>query len=203
MTFTGAGLALAGSAHAAMANCMSPVGSCDISNVPDDQLLCNCADGSGGGFGGGNAWAGLNDMELVPVCEVELAAFCGGAPPPPGLMCSTPSGDCTISNVPFDAISCECADGSGFGYGGGNMWAGLSDPELVMVCEGIVDTECMGGPPPPPPGIQCSSRLGDCTVENDPEDFVSCECADGTGFAGGGGMAWAGLTEEELALVCA
>lgn len=203
LTFVGA--VVPATAQAAVANCMSPDGSCEISNDPEDSLVCNCADGSGGGLVGGMAWAGLTEMELQPICEAELAAFCGVPMPPPGLMCGTPSGTCTISNDPIDFIDCTCADGSGFGMGGGNAWAGLSDPELIMICEGIVDTECMGGPPPPPPppvGVNCTSRLGDCTVENDPEDYVACECADGSAVEGGGGMEWSGLTEGELLMVC-
>ena len=204
LTLTVAGLVAPASAHAAMASCMSPDGSCEISNVPDDMLNCMCADGSGGGYGGGNMWAGLSDMELQPVCDAELASFCGGAPPPPpGLVCATMNGTCEISNSPFDYIDCLCSDGTGFGYGGGNMWAGLSDPELIMICEGIANTECMGGPPPPPPSaVECSSRLGTCVVDNVPEDSVDCQCADGGEVGGVGGNMWAGLSEGEMLMVC-
>ncbi|MCX4246076.1 MYXO-CTERM sorting domain-containing protein [Paraliomyxa miuraensis] len=193
---------IGGPAMAATANCMSPDGSCEVSNDFEDTLSCMCADGSGGGMVGGMAWAGLSEMELQLVCDDQLALFCGAPPPPPGIPCGTASGDCVISNTPEDFISCECADGSGFGFGGGNAWAGLSDMELVDVCEDVVDMEC-GAPPPPPPGeLECGNDLGTCTITNDPADFIECACANGLGFGGGGGNEWAGLSEEELLMVC-
>ena len=202
--FTLTELVAPGLAEAATANCMSPDGACEVSNDAGDWIMCSCADGSGGGGGGGNEWDGLTEMELEPICDQQLAMFCAGGPPPPppGIPCGTASGACLISNMPFDSLECTCADGSAFGYGGGNAWAGLDEMELVGVCEDIVDIECAGGPPPPPPGLECTSPVGACSISNDPEDFIECACVDGTGFGGGGGMTWAGLSDEELLMVC-
>lgn len=48
----------------------------------------------------------------------------------------------------------------------------------------------------------CDSPIGMCSVSNDFDDSVSCECADGSGGFGGGGNEWAGLTEAELGPIC-
>lgn len=130
--------------------CMSPAGSCVIDNVPEDSLSCECADGSGGGLAGGNAWAGLSDVELAMQCEVELASLCGGAPPPPPppppvLECSSGLGSCVIGNEPIDFLECECTSAPGFGGGGGTDWAGLSDEELLMLCEDMLADGCTVG----------------------------------------------------------
>lgn len=187
-------------AQAAVANCMSLDGSCEVNNDMGDFVACECADGSGGAGGGGNDWAGLSDLELQPICDEQLAMFCGPPPPPSGIPCASPAGSCFIDNVPEDSLSCECADGSGGGMAGGMMWAGYSDMELLAECEIELDLFC--GPPPPPAGLECSNRLGDCTISNDPTDWIECTCADGEGFAGGGGMMWAGLSDDELVLEC-
>ncbi len=193
-----AGLSIPASAHAAQAQCVSPEGDCTVSNVPEDNLTCNCANGLGGGFFGGNQWAGLNDADLQPICDAELAAFCGGQPVP-GLECMGATGTCTISNNPFDWVECECDDGSGFGGGGGNDWAGLNDGDLLAICEGFADN-CAAGPPPPP-GVQCGNADGFCEVDNNP-DSLFCECNDGSGFGFEGGNNWDGLNDGDLLMIC-
>lgn len=190
-----------GTAKAASATCMDATGDCEVGNVPEDSVFCECADGSAGGGGGGNSWAGLSDAELVPICEAELVAFCGGVMPPPGLQCSTPVGDCTIDNDPEDFISCECTDGSSFGMGGGNAWAGLSDAELLATCESVANSEC-GGPPPLPEPVVCEGKFGSCELTNIPEDSISCDCAEGEDYENIGGSEWDELSDKELYDVC-
>lgn len=194
-----------GTAAAATANCMNPDGSCEVSNDGMDFTSCECADGTGVAGGGGNAWAGLSELELQPICEEQLAMFCGPVMPPDGIPCASPAGSCIIDNDPEDSLGCECADGSGGGFAGGNAWAGLSDMELLMQCEQELAVLCGGAPPPPPPpppALECSSRLGACSIASEPLDFLVCECADGNAFEGGGGNDWAGLSEEELLMIC-
>jgi MYXO-CTERM domain-containing protein len=128
-------------AYAATANCMSPTGSCEVSNDGEDFTECACADGTGIGGGGGNDWAGLSEVELQPICEEQLANLCG-PPPLPDLMCSNRLGECTISNDPVDFVECTCASGEDFSGGGGMMWAGLSDEELLLECEAQLDEGC-------------------------------------------------------------
>lgn len=191
-----------GVAEAAMADCMSPDGSCEVNNDAGDFVSCACADGSGVAGGGTNDWAGLSELELQPICEEQLAMFCGPVPPPAGVQCMSPVGTCTIDNIPEDSLSCECVDGSGGGFAGGNMWAGLSEMELLDQCNMELASLCGGAPPPPPPSLECSSPLGECTIANQPADFLECTCADGMGFSGGGGNDWAELSEEELLMLC-
>lgn len=264
--FTLTTLAGPGLAQAATAGCMSADGSCEVSNDGFDWTECMCADGSGGGGGGGNEWAGLSEVELGPICEEQLASFCGpfvppdyvecydvlgyciidnepedelqcecldgsvgGLPPggmawagwsdvqllaeceaqlamicvpPPGsIACSNVNGECTIANVPQDLLACQCTNGDGGGFGGGNAWAGYSELELHGECGTQLVGLC-GGPLPPPPWLECSSSLGECIIDNDPEDLLECTCADGERIASGGGSEWAGLSEEELFMEC-
>lgn len=253
-------------AKAAIAACMSPDGSCEVSNDGFDWIECMCADGSGVGGGGGNEWAGLTELELAPICEEQLANFCGpfvppdyvecygllgsciidnepedelecqcldgssgGVPPggmawagwsdvqllaeceaqldmicvpPPGsVVCSNVNGECAIANVPEDLLNCQCTSGEGGGFGGGNAWAGYSELELHGEC-GMQLVGLCGGPLPPPPWVECSSSLGECLIDNDPEDLLECTCADGERIADGGGSEWADLSEEELFMEC-
>lgn len=204
LTFTLTELVGPGIAEAAIADCMSADGSCEVSNDAGDFVSCSCADGTGVAGGGTNDWAGLSELELQPICEEQLAMLCGPVPPPAGVQCVSPAGACVIDNVPEDSLSCECVDGSGGGLAGGNMWAGLSDMELLDQCNMELASLCGGAPPPPPPppALECSSRLGACTIASEPEDFLECVCADGMGFSGGGGNDWAGLSDEELLALC-
>ena len=81
-------------AQAAVANCMTPDGACEVSNDGVDSVFCECADGSAGGGGGFMEWAGLSEMDLQPICVEQIAIFCG----PPmfdGIPCSSPSGSIT------------------------------------------------------------------------------------------------------------
>lgn len=50
--------------------------------------------------------------------------------------------------------------------------------------------------------VDCSDPTGSCTVSNDGMDFVSCECTAGPSGGGGGGNAWAGLSDEQLYEAC-
>lgn len=185
-------------AHAATANCMSADGTCEVSNDGFDWVDCTCADGSGGGGGGGNDWAGLSEVELGPICEEQLAAFCGPFIPPGYLVCEGAFGSCTIDNDPEDSISCECFDGSGGGVPGGGAWAGWSDMQLLTECEAQLDMVCQ----PPPGSLECSNANGSCTIDNVPEDFLACECLDGSLGIIGGGNSWGGYSELELSGEC-
>ncbi len=49
--------------------------------------------------------------------------------------CSNAFGSCTVSNDGSDSISCTCDGGGGDGGTGGNDWAGLSEAELMEICE--------------------------------------------------------------------
>lgn len=113
--------------------------------------------------------------------------------------CMTANGICEVSNVPDDSGSCECADGGAGGFGGGNEWAAYNQAQMDMVCLETVEAFC--GPPPPPDGVPCGSVLGECLIDNEP-DNLSCECAGGLGGGFGGGNEWDGLSDDELADVC-
>lgn len=191
-----------GIAQAATADCMSPDGTCEVSNDAGDFVSCECASGIGVAGGGSNEWDGLSEAELELVCDEQLAMLCGPVPPPDGIPCVSPAGSCVIDNEP-DSLSCMCADGSGGGFEGGNAWAGYSEMELLEQCEIELASVCGGAPPPPPvEDLECSSPLGSCTIANEPVDFLECTCADGEGFAGGGGNEWAELSEDELLMEC-
>ncbi len=194
-----AGAMVPGLSHAATAECMSADGACEASNDMGDWIECDCADGSGIGVGGGMEWVGYTEAELEEVCDEHLALFCGT--PLTGVMCSGMEGSCNLTNEPFDWVDCECADGSGYGGGGGMSWAGLTEAELELVCEDELAAGCAAGPPPPS-GVACGAVLGACVVDNVPVDSVECECADGSVVGSGGGMMWGGLSDDELALVC-
>lgn len=145
------------------------------------------------------AWAGYDDMQLFTECEAQLDMYC--LPPPMSLVCSNANGECTIANVPGDFLDCECNDGGAGSLGGGNAWAGYSELELHALCGAQLVGLC-GGSLPPPPWIECSSRLGSCIIDNEPEDLLECACADGEVILGGAGNEWAGLSDQELFLEC-
>jgi MYXO-CTERM domain-containing protein len=186
-------------AHALESMCASAQGDCSLSNVPDDSISCECADGSGVGGGGGNEWAGFNQAQLDAECEAQLAALCGPPGPVEGVPCEDKTGSCVVDNEP-DSVSCECADGNGAGGVGGNDWDGLTDDELQTVCFEQLDLYCGGGPPPPV--WQCETKVGGCTIDIGEEVSVFCGCAEGGGGGGPGEAEWAGLGEDELLDVC-
>lgn len=179
--------------------CWGLLGSCIIDNEPEDELSCDCLDGSTGGMSGGMAWAGLDDAQLAAECEVQLDMHCMA--PPGSVVCTNPNGECTIANVPSDLLACECVGGDYGSMGGGNAWAGYSELELHNECGNQLVGFC-GGPLPPPPWVECSSRLGACIIDNDPEDLLECTCTDGTEINDGGGSEWAGLSQDELFQEC-
>ncbi|MCA9704226.1 MAG: hypothetical protein KDK70_00055 [Myxococcales bacterium] len=179
--------------------CDNLFGTCIIDNEPVDSIECWCIDGSSGNASGGNMWAGYSDVQLLAECETLLGAYC--APPASSVMCSNTNGECTLANVPEDFLVCECVDGSGGGFGGGNGWAAYSELQLYGECGTQLVGMC-GGPLPPAPWVECSSGLGECTIDNDPEDLLDCTCTDGTVISSNGGNAWAGLSENELLMEC-
>jgi MYXO-CTERM domain-containing protein len=180
--------------QAATAECMSPDGTCSVSNDGFDWLECMCADGNGGGGGGGNEWAGLSELELLPICEEQLASFCGPFVPPEYVECWGGLGSCTIDNEPEDELECWCADGTTPGNIGGNMWAGWDDMMLFTECEAQLDALCL----PPPGSLECMNTNGQCWIDNQPMDFLACDCGGGDGGSFGGGNAWAGYDEGQL-----
>jgi MYXO-CTERM domain-containing protein len=179
--------------------CYDALGYCAIDNEPEDELACECWDGTTGGTAGGMAWAGWDDVQLLAECEVQLDMIC--LPPPMSIDCTNTNGECTIANVPSDFLACECVGGDGGSFGGGNAWAGYDELQLHAEC-GLQLVGLCGGPLPPPPWQTCSSSLGECIIDNDPEDLLECTCADGEMIAEGGGNEWAGLSEEELFMMC-
>ena len=194
-----AALAIPALAQAATAECMGEYGSCTVTNDGFDEAECMCADGGGGGFGGGNEWAGLSEVELGPICEEVLADFCGPFIPPEEVFCWSFLGDCAIDNEPDDTLYCNCADGSTPTMEGGMAWAGWSDDQLYDECEAQLDMLCL----PPPGSMECDNGSGMCIIDNMPEDFLACECAGGDGGSTGGGNDWAGYSELELFDECA
>lgn len=180
--------------QAATANCMGALGTCEVTNDGFDWAECTCADGSGIGFGGGNEWAGLSEVELGPICEEQLASLCGPIVEPEQIICANSYGTCAIDNDPADSILCDCWDGTTGGVPGGGAWAGYSDRELFLECATQLFMVCL----PPATSLDCSNANGQCTIANEPLDFLSCECADGSGSGQNGGNAWAGYSELEL-----
>ena len=133
--------------HAASSDCMSKLGSCQISNDDDtDMLSCECAgDGAGGGLVGGDQWAGLSEEELTAACAVELELFCGEIPPPKGLLCEDDAGNyCVIENNP-NWISCDCGEAGGDGGDGGNEWDDYTDEQLLEQCASELEATCDDG----------------------------------------------------------
>ena len=50
--------------------------------------------------------------------------------------CSLEGGStCTVSNDPFDNVTCDCADEGGSGTVGGNTWEGFDEEMMLEVCE--------------------------------------------------------------------
>lgn len=57
--------------------CTTDLGSCTVNNEGFDSVSCSCEGGSGdGGTGGGNAWAGLSEEQLMEVCLEQVDSFC-------------------------------------------------------------------------------------------------------------------------------
>lgn len=57
--------------------CTTDLGSCTVNNDGFDSVSCSCDGGAGdGGTGGGNAWAGLSEEELMDVCLEQVDSFC-------------------------------------------------------------------------------------------------------------------------------
>lgn len=110
--------------------------------------------------------------------------------------CDSPLGECQLSNDGADSAECVCVDGPAGGIAGGDAWAGLTEEELLVECDLFLESWCDPDPP-----AACSDPTGSCIVDNDP-DAYSCECADGSAPSGGGGNAWAGLSNDELQAVC-
>ncbi len=180
--------------------CFGVFGFCTIDNEPEDELECWCADGSFGAIPpGGMMWAGFTDPQLAAECEIQLDTYCMA--PPMSQVCSNGVGECTIASVPNDFLACECGDGSGGSFGGGNAWAGYSELQLHAECGNQLVGLC-GGPQPPALYIECSSELGDCTIDNDPDSVLDCTCADGEMFSGDPGKDWSGLSDPELLMEC-
>ncbi len=111
--------------------------------------------------------------------------------------CDSMLGVCTLTNEGVDQANCECTMAIDGGIAGGNAWAGLTDAELMLECEGFLASWC----DPEPPPTTCSDQTGSCSVETGPDSFV-CDCADGSSPGGEGGNAWAGLDDWQLADVC-
>jgi MYXO-CTERM domain-containing protein len=137
----------------------------------------------------------------LPLLAFTLTALAGqGLLQAATANCVNRFGTCDVSNNGFDWTECMCADGSGGGGGGGNMWAGLSDMELVPICEEQLDMFC--GPFIPPDWTECWGAFGFCILENDPEDSLFCECYDGSVTGVAGGNAWAGYDDAMLLAEC-
>src|SRR5687768_3198389 len=49
--------------------------------------------------------------------------------------CSDEYGSCELSNDGPDSISCSCDEGDSGGTTGGDEWEGLSEEELLEICE--------------------------------------------------------------------
>jgi MYXO-CTERM domain-containing protein len=173
------------SARAITVDCSDKTGTCEISNNGMDMMSCVCADGSAGGGGGGNAWAGLNEKQLLVECDETLQLFCGPPLPPDGVSCETKEGYCNVDNEPNDSFYCECADGTEGGGGGGNAWAGLDDKQLYDVCLETASEVC--GDPPDPTGGQDTGDPTDTdsgtTAAGDEDSGTSGD----TGDSGDGG----------------
>lgn len=187
------------SAQAATGHCVLKYGMCEVSNDGFDWIECECQDGSGVGGGGGDAWAGLDEAQLTEICFEELAAFCGPVEPPDGVPCMGKFGTCYADNDPEDSLTCECGDGGGGGFFGGDAWAGFTDEQLFEVCMENVDLFCG---PPPPPVWDCENEFGACDVEAGEKPFYWCECANGGGGGGSGDPSWNGMSEDELLQTC-
>lgn len=56
--------------------------------------------------------------------------------------------------------------------------------------------------PLPPPELHCTGLTGECAIDNTPQDFLSCECTDGTSDGFVGGSTWASYSNLELLAQC-
>ncbi len=91
---------------------------------------------------------------------------------------------CTVSNDPFDTVSCECAESGAGGSTGGEMWADLDEEGLLEVCLAEVafceanETDGMST------GMSSTTTVGDTggTVG----DTVGASSTGGDGTTGGG-----------------
>ena len=110
--------------------------------------------------------------------------------------CDSPLGQCQLSNDGQDFAECTCEDAVSGGIAGGDAWAGLSAEELSAECDAFLESWCAPDPP-----YACSDSTGACIVDTEPDSYA-CECTDGSAPSGGGGNAWTGLTDDELAQVC-
>jgi MYXO-CTERM domain-containing protein len=78
-------------------------------------------------------------MNKTIVMGLSLASLLGVALVPTAaravtVECSNDDGECTVSNDNGDFVSCDCGD-SGGGTTGGNVWDGLNEAQMLLVCE--------------------------------------------------------------------
>jgi len=135
-------------------------------------------------------------MFLWVVGASALVGFFSNTADAAAVECAGPLGTCSVTNDVVDMADCDCIDGGNIGFGGGNRWAGLSEEELTVICDDLIEPMCGA---PPLPDTNCGNEDGACSVTED--GGVSCECDDGSGF-GMPGMRGVQLSDPEQQALC-
>ncbi len=139
-----ANVAVPNVAHALSSSCEGEDGSCMLSNDGDGSVSCECIDGTLA-VGPGGDWADLSQDQLDGVCKEQLAELCGPGPGG-GVQCYGGNGFCDLVADP-PSYSCFCNEpGTGGGSIGDKSWPGLTDDELMMVCEELLAENCVDAP---------------------------------------------------------
>lgn len=97
--------------------CENEQGGCSISTDEDVAVFCGCAGGGGGGGPGEPEWVDLGKDELLDVCFMQIAEFCGPIDPSDSDSDSESDSDPTDTSASASGSSDE-SGGSGETTGG-------------------------------------------------------------------------------------
>ncbi|MEZ4428577.1 MAG: MYXO-CTERM sorting domain-containing protein [Nannocystaceae bacterium] len=104
--------------------------------------------------------------------------------------CANDHGSCTVSNDPFDEISCTCGDEAGTVTTGVDSWNGYTEEQLQEACEGWVDDVCQ-------PPFESDGTDPTFTSGNDTSNAVTGDDTGGTEGTESEGTTDATATESD------
>jgi len=99
---------------------------------------------------------------------------------------------CTVSNDPFDTLTCECSEDGGGGSTGGESWADFDEEMLLEVCEAQLDFCATGGETD-----EGTSTTANDTTDSDSDTDSSDSDSTSSGTTGDGESSGDGTTGGE------
>ncbi|NVB40254.1 MYXO-CTERM domain-containing protein [Pseudenhygromyxa sp. WMMC2535] len=75
---------------------------------------------------------------LTPLLSLSALLFAGSADAAE-VECSSDYGSCEVNNDNWDSVSCSCGSEGSDGSTGGDDWSGLSEAELLEICQDHLD----------------------------------------------------------------